>query len=715
MSLRLAHYLFIASCSLLLLGACGGASEPKDYVTNPSESLSEFADGSRAKVVWARATGDNHSDTFVEKPIHQLWKLDSDVGEEQLLIEDLGNYRRPLITPDGEGVVYSDHLTNRMHFIQWKGSGRKNLGTGIALDVWEDPKTGKTWIYFAPNSELSTGQTKAPSVSRFPLDKPEAREPVWNSSEVGLDNFHVSKDGKTFTALFPWPQAGVADIAAGTWKKVLRGCWPSQAPDGSGVVWVFDGPHQNVNFFAQSPKDQSWKSWKVSVSDHPDLEGHETYHPRFGNHPRLFSVTGPYLHTPDEGGPHILAGGASVEIFLGRFAPDLGKVEEWWQITDNQSGDFYPDVWVENGDKAKLDLGLVTKNKDEGLPSHALSKTDWPCSTKRLLFAWNNGLVQNQVTLEKADKPTSCEISLEGMAFFGRDYDLVLDGGQARTDTATARRFLDMLRERRQGTIQFAVLNGQFNNPGLQPIVRLGTKESGDIVTIGQIEGHIYLLSPALGIHEPLKGPHLNWNEKTFVSANLKEQSGTVLFGNGTISADVHVAKMTLPGPDEEPYLIFGGTSSAGIYWDGQLEKISLFGRKLNPSEIDSQNDTIFNEISARPKVETIELKAKLVATQPVPSVDSLGAYTRAMVVYTYDVTEVIRGKLDAKRIQVAHWAVVNRTALGTFPRGVGGNDTWLMIEPFEAHPQLSSERISEYGFDAPLYYDVTVPLMNWK
>ena len=705
----------VSGFAMLFLCACGNAAEPRDYTAEPSKSLAEFSNGQRTKVVWARATENNDDDTFVARPVHQLWKFDTKIGQEELLIGDVGSYRRPLITPNGEGVIYSDQKNNRMHFLEWKGTGREILGAGLALDVWQDPQTGKAWVYFAPESTLIMGQTRAPSVSRFPLDDPHARELVWDGGEIGLDNFHVSKDGKSFTGLFPWPHAGVADIASGTWKKILRGCWPSQAPDGSGVMWVFDGPHQSVNFFAQNPKDKSWKTWLVSINDHSELQGHEVFQPRFSNHPHLFSVTGPYLHPSETGGPDILAGGSGVEIFVGRFAPDLGKVEEWWQITDNESGDFYPDTWVEDGEQSSLDLALVTKDKPDGLPSHALPQSGWPCTTKGLLFAWNNNLVQNQVTLDKEDKPTSCELSLEGMAFFDRDYDLVLDGGQARADTETARRFLDRMRERREGTIQFTALNGDFDKSRLRPIVRLGTKESGDVITIGQIGGKAALLSPALGIHEPLIGPFLSWKERTFVSVNLKEKSGTAMMGNGTTAANIQVNKMTLPGPDEEPYLILGGASPDGIYWNGQLEKVALFGRKLNPSEIDRQCDTIQREIGDRPPVETIKLKAKLVETHPVPTIESLGAYTRAMVVYTYEVTEVVAGKLDAKRIQVAHWAVVNRTQLGTFPRDPSDYETWLQIEPFEAHPQLSSERISEYGFEVPLFYDISLPLMDWK
>lgn len=45
------------------------------------------------------------------------------------------------------------------------------------------------------------------------------------------------------------------------------------------------------------------------------------YHPRWNNHVRFMTMTGPYIN--GEGGNKIGGGGKKVEIYLGRFSVDL--------------------------------------------------------------------------------------------------------------------------------------------------------------------------------------------------------------------------------------------------------------------------------------------------------------------------------------------------------------------------------------------------------
>lgn len=75
------------------------------------------------------------------------------------------------------------------------------------------------------------------------------------------------------------------------------------------------------------------------------MKGFEVYHPRWSNHRRFFTLTGPYeIGRP--GANLIGAGGPGVEVWIGKFAPDLKTVENWLQITHDRLGDFYPDLWV---------------------------------------------------------------------------------------------------------------------------------------------------------------------------------------------------------------------------------------------------------------------------------------------------------------------------------------------------------------------------------
>ena len=106
-----------------------------------------------------------------------------------------------------------------------------------------DPATGRTWVY-AITGPLTGADFSGKPLIRFDLAHPEVRETVWDQTEVSLDNFQVSDDGRHAAGLFPWPQAGRADLRRGTWTQSGQGCWTSLAPDKSGVMWIFDGSHR---------------------------------------------------------------------------------------------------------------------------------------------------------------------------------------------------------------------------------------------------------------------------------------------------------------------------------------------------------------------------------------------------------------------------------------------------------------------------------------
>ena len=42
---------------------------------------------------------------------------------------------------------------------------------------------------------------------------PGRRELVWNTTMVSMEGFGVTPDGRHLTGMFPWPAAGVADLA----------------------------------------------------------------------------------------------------------------------------------------------------------------------------------------------------------------------------------------------------------------------------------------------------------------------------------------------------------------------------------------------------------------------------------------------------------------------------------------------------------------------
>jgi hypothetical protein len=77
--------------------------------------------------------------------------------------------------------------------------------------VWKHPLDASEWVYVGTDLE----EPRLAAVSRFPIEAPEKRELVWNRTPVSLDTFQVSTDGRRAASLFPWPEAGIAELPNG--------------------------------------------------------------------------------------------------------------------------------------------------------------------------------------------------------------------------------------------------------------------------------------------------------------------------------------------------------------------------------------------------------------------------------------------------------------------------------------------------------------------
>lgn len=313
--------------------------------------------GSRTRVVWAQQVFGDGSDAFATNAVFHLMGFDSQQDAvPRPIVGVVTNVQKPLITADGECVVFSDFPNNQVYVANWDGTGLRFLAEGVATEVWRDPLTGEEWVYLLPEGASGAAFVGGPML-RHSLHQPEVFESVWESPDVSIHNFQLSEDGTRASGLFPWPHAGIADLSNRTWTKMGKGCWTSMAPNNSYLFWVFDGQHRNVLMI--SP--WNGKKWTVNINDAPGIEGYEVYHPRWSNHPRIMAMTGPYKG--GEGANRIGAGGRAVEIYLGRFSPGYDDVEQWVRITRNDKADFFPDVWVEDADAV---LSEIQTDEQEG-------------------------------------------------------------------------------------------------------------------------------------------------------------------------------------------------------------------------------------------------------------------------------------------------------------------------------------------------------------
>jgi hypothetical protein len=273
--------------------------------------------------------------------------LDTSDGKGERAILGMGSYTKPLITPRGDRVVYTDRVRKKVFVVNWDGSGIRELFEGFGLALWRDPQDGREWIYYG-FEEMQKGGWTCPAVYRTLLDRPGVGELVWDKTPVNVDSFQLSTDGRMAGGNFPWPEGGVAQLPNQEIKIFAKGCWTALATvKGKPFYWIFDGSHRNLTIFDLHNNGK----WQVNISGAQGIGGYEVYHPRWSNDPRIMAMTGPYK--VGWGGNRIGGGGREVEIYVGRFNADFTAIESWWRATKNDRADFFPDVWVAPADSSK--------------------------------------------------------------------------------------------------------------------------------------------------------------------------------------------------------------------------------------------------------------------------------------------------------------------------------------------------------------------------
>lgn len=298
--------------------------------------------GAHTRLVWLQDAWDLN-DVFSERGQVRLMGLDSRDGlGERVLLPGPAPLQKPLLTPCGQRIVFTDTVLGAVCVIDWSGENRRTLAGGVGVAVRAGVAGDPVWVYAARQTTRDPGGGGGAftQLVRFDLDDPAREEAVWDRTPVGRDNLQISADGRFAAGMFPWPRCGVADLVAGTWEELGRGCWTVMTPDNRYLMGFLNDTHRALTLV----DTQRGKRWPLPLAGAPGIDGQEVYHPRWSNHPRFMVMTGPY--TIRRGGNNIRGGGGAVEIHVGRLREDFGAVETWAQATDNPYANFFPDLWI---------------------------------------------------------------------------------------------------------------------------------------------------------------------------------------------------------------------------------------------------------------------------------------------------------------------------------------------------------------------------------
>ena len=664
--------------------------------------------GGRARLVWVQDRSPKCAD--VGGRGNQLWLMGLDTGageRERPLVGQAGNFVRPMLTPDGKRVVYSDRRDNKIYVVGWDGGKPREVGTGLGFDVWRDPGDGRFFVVY---QVVKKGRKQEKNPVRIrPLDGKGPDRLLWNRTPVTPvtgGNFQLSRDGSHACGLFPWPHGGVAELPNKNWEKLGTGCWVSLAPDNSYLFWIFDGPHRDVYMSARDGR-----RWKVPIAGDPYLRGFEVYHPRWSNHVRYLCITGPYLGKGGKpGGNRIGQGGKEVEVLVGRFAPDFQRVEKWLRVTHNAFGDFFPDLWVDGGDKSRVPRAVC--GSLDTLEREAIGKfRRWPGTQQGLVFLWNNSKSANTVMGPDGKPLRSCRVHAVRKAVFGRFYDMLLGGG-AMLAEGVDRPLLEACKKSNRLAVEALLTPDDLNQHGPARIVSFSQDPNQRNFTLGQ-DGKKLIFR----LRTPKTGPNGTNPEVRFGSLQAGKPTHVIVaYRPGRLAVYIDGRPISVSQKVSGDFrnwapmhLLFGDEWTADRDWRGRLEAVAIYARFIGPEEAAARYRLLRPRLEKRKPLPRLVVEARLVAKSRIPAPAAIAPYRRCLALEKYKIVKVIDGTCNAPAIAVARWVILDGRKL---PGNEQTSRPWkvrrLVLEPFDAHPELQGERLVNDldDFDLEQYFD---------
>jgi len=243
-------------------------------------------------------------------------------------------------------------------------------------------------------------------------------------------------------------------------------------------------------------------------------------------------------------------------------------------------------------------------------------------------------------------------------------------------------------------------------------------ENSGNILGLGDLRGPkgcwLQVAQESDTLHVSL---HTSSGEVRLAGGKVvPEESTTVAF---TCDEDVfafyqdgrEVARHAVTGAPQitHPTTPVIGQAKADVTgWQGAVEGIALYNERLSLEAVAGLHSSFAAVQKARLPVATLALRGTLREKSSILAPSELAPYERGLTVFIYDVEEVLDGVYGKKTIYVAHWTVLDRTALPFAAVPVGSTET-LYLELFDDNPQLESENLSDdavMDFTIPYYYD---------
>jgi len=565
-----------------------------------------------------------------------IWK--ATLGEKDPA--DLGEGEFARWSADGERLAI--YHRGRVYVADADGANRRlvtdraDTGDGCPIEFHPD---GQHVLFHRKKKGFALAEIATGKVIELGLPGQYTGEPTFDATGRKL----VARWGQDLYAI---------DVERREHRKFGKGCSPGVSPDGSLVMQNLGG-HRTIAV-------SRWAGGEREVIKAKGIDPDGTWdNHHWSNHPDWVAAQGD---------------GKRRESYVVHLPTGRG-----YRVTWGGGRTGYPDLYVRGGEGAR---GEGREAKREGREASGGGRgaerreAVWPAVTDGLLFAWDHAAAGNDVADASGEVVRTSRLEAGGAARYGRHHELDLAGGTFTADREALGGALAAVEKAGAFTVELtltpargdqdaALLTIADGSPGLRIAQRGGTLTWA----VGSETGRLGRVTAGRAVH-------------VIVAADGERVQA---FANGR-----RVASETMAAPPRgwaEAEIVLGDG------WHGTVEGLAVHAAADGPREVMQRHAAHRARVRGRSPAPRVVVTATRTGVTATPDPAALAPYRRALAAHAYTVDRVHAGELDAKAIAAAHWTVLDaeRTADAA---AEAGERVRLTLEPYDAHPQLESERL---------------------